>query len=129
MTTTRPPEPPHEALERLFHEPARLAEMSHLCAAPDGLPFTTLRDACRLTDGNLNRHLKALREAGVVSVRKAFVRERPVTTVLATARGAERFGEYLDALAAVLREARRALPAERPAPAAASLAAGRRVPV
>lgn len=49
-----------DPLERIFHEPNRLAVMSHLAAAAQGLTFPALRDACGLTDGNLNRHLKAL---------------------------------------------------------------------
>ena len=49
-------EPATNALERIFHEPNRLAIMSTLCAADEGLAFTDLRDACGLTDGNLNRH-------------------------------------------------------------------------
>ena len=56
----KPAHDPANALERLFHEPNRLAILSALCTARNGISFTDLRDACRLTDGNLNRHLKAL---------------------------------------------------------------------
>lgn len=126
--TTPVPENPHEQLERLFHEPARLAVMSHLCAADEGLVFTALRDACRLTDGNLNRHLKVLQDAGAVRIRKAFIDAKPVTTVLATAGGTARFGEYLVALSHVLDDARRALPTTRPATAHVPSAAARRLP-
>ncbi len=102
--------PAHDpaSLERLFHEPNRLAILSALCAARDGLTFTELRDACRLTDGNLNRHLKALEEDGVVRIRKAFVDAKPRTTVSLTRDGLARFSLYLDALAAVLQDAKRA---------------------
>jgi DNA-binding transcriptional ArsR family regulator len=104
--------PPFEALERLFHEPNRLAIVSELCGAEGGVPFTDLRDACRLTDGNLNRHLRALEEAGIVRVAKRFVDRRPLTTAALTPRGLARFSEYLDALSDVLRAARAALPGE-----------------
>lgn len=102
----------HEALERLFHEPNRLAIMSTLCAERAGLSFTALREACRLTDGNLNRHLKALEEAGAVRVQKKFVDGKPQTSVRLSALGLRRFAEYLEALHHVLRQAKDALATE-----------------
>lgn len=103
------------ALERLFHEPSRLAILSALCAARDGLSFTELRDACRLTDGNLSRHLKALEEEEVVRISKAFVGDKPRTTVALTRNGLARFSLYLDTLAAVLQDAKRAAQQEHAA--------------
>ncbi len=105
---------PYEALERIFHEPNRLAIMSALCAAPGraGLTFNELKAACALTDGNLNRHLKALEDAGAVRIEKAFVRAKPRTTIRLSARGLDRFSEYLAALDEVLVKARQALPHE-----------------
>lgn len=103
----------YDALERVFHEPSRLAIMSALCAASAGMTFPDLRDACRLTDGNLNRHLKVLDEAGVVRIRKEFVDAKPRTTVELSERGLKRFNEYLSALNEVLELARQALPVER----------------
>jgi DNA-binding transcriptional ArsR family regulator len=103
---------PYEALERIFHEPNRLAIMSALCAADEGLPFTELRDACGLTDGNLNRHLKVLDAAGVLRVKKVFVDAKPRTTVALSKKGLRRFSEYLEALNAVLVAAQAAMPAE-----------------
>jgi DNA-binding transcriptional ArsR family regulator len=118
MTTDRTPADgatDFDALERLFHEPNRLAIMSALCAADGGLTFNELKDACVLTDGNLNRHLKALEEAGAVRVEKTFVGVKPRTTVFLSDRGLTRFREYLDALEAVLDRARRTLPERRKA--------------
>ncbi len=103
-----------EALEKIFHEPNRLAIMSALCAADNGLTFNELKETCRLTDGNLNRHLKVLEESGAVRIRKRFVDSKPRTTVTLSKRGIDRFGEYLEALAGVLERARAALPAEQP---------------
>ncbi|MFZ4395874.1 MAG: transcriptional regulator [Kiritimatiellia bacterium] len=99
---------PAGALERLFHEPNRLAILSALCTARDGLAFTELRDTCHLTDGNLNRHLKALEEEGIVRVQKAFLNDKPRTTVSLTRGGLARFHQYLEKLEVVLQEARRA---------------------
>lgn len=112
------------SLERIFHEPARLAIMSVLCAAGDeGCTFNALKSDCQLTDGNLNRHLNVLEESGVIRVRKAFVEAKPRTTVHLSKAGVERFQEYLDALNEVLLVARRALPVEKPAGALPGLGA------
>lgn len=102
-----------DSLERIFHEPNRMAILSVLCAARGGLPFTELRDRCGLTDGNLNRHVKTLEEAGIVRCTKAFVDGKPRTTVTMTTSGTKRFQAYLDALGAVLKLAQAAMEAER----------------
>ena len=104
---------PYEALEKIFHEPNRLAIMSALCAADSGLSFNQLKSECALTDGNLNRHLKALDEAGAIRIEKAFVDAKPRTTVFLSKKGLESFSAYLDALSEVLKKARRAMPVER----------------
>jgi DNA-binding transcriptional ArsR family regulator len=109
----------YDALERIFHEPNRLAIMSALCgAARQGLTFGALKDTCRLTDGNLNRHLKVLEQAEAVRIEKAFVDNKPRTTVYLSGTGLKRFNEYLAALAAVLKQAQQAMPAVKPATAA-----------
>jgi DNA-binding transcriptional ArsR family regulator len=103
----------YEALERIFHEPNRLAIMSALCAANnEGLSFNELKEQCDLTDGNLNRHLKVLEEAGAVAIEKSFVDAKPRTTVSFSRDGLDRFSEYLAALSEVLQKAKKALPVE-----------------
>lgn len=103
-----------DILEKIFHEPNRLAIMSSLCTAEGSqLTFTDIKVRCNLTDGNLNRHLKVLEEAGAVIIRKAFVDNKPRTTVKLSKEGLERFSEYLEALSGVLKKARRALVKEK----------------
>ena len=102
-----------DALERTFHEPGRLAIMSMLCAAEKGLTFPDLRNACSLTDGNLNRHLKVLEEAGAVKLEKSFVGVKPRTLARVTRRGLDQFQSYLRALEDVLKTAQRAVAPER----------------
>lgn len=104
---------PYEALERIFHEPNRLAIMSAVCAADKGRTFNELKEACGLTDGNLNRHLKVLEEAGAIIIQKTFVKSKPRTTIKLSPAGLKRFNEYLSALNEVLENARRALPATK----------------
>lgn len=102
-----------DALDRVFHEPSRMAILSVLCASRGGLPFTELRDRCGRTDGNLSRHLKTLEEEGVVRCTKAFVDGKPRTTVSMMASGTKRFQAYLDALTEALKQAKDALATEQ----------------
>lgn len=106
---------PFQALEKIFHEPNRLAIMSALCVASNGMSFSKLKSECNLTDGNLNRHLKVLKESKVVRLEKKFVDDKPRTTVFITTKGLDRFNEYLDALADVMKQAREALPKQQTA--------------
>lgn len=103
----------YEALEKIFHEPNRLAIMSAVCAADKGLTFNEVKEACNLTDGNLNRHLKVLEEAKAVRIEKKFVDAKPRTTILMTATGLDRFNEYLEALSEVLKKARASIAEEK----------------
>ena len=96
---------PYDALQRIFHEPHRLAIMSSLCALTQGESFTELKRDCGLTDGNLSRHLRAMEAAGVITITKTFVGRRPRTTIIVTDEGRETFLDYLDALEAVLNRA------------------------
>ena len=113
---------PFDALEKIFHEPNRLAIMSTLCVADRGIPFSDLKAVCQLTDGNLNRHLKVLEEEGAIRMDKSFVQLRPRTTIYLTKTGFKRFSEYLKALTTVLEQARQAAGAGALKPVRAVLA-------
>jgi DNA-binding transcriptional ArsR family regulator len=94
-----------EILERLFHDPTRLAILSTLLESPDEGSFTGLKNACGLTDGNLQSHLRALEAAGVVTLTKEIFNDRARTRVEITEAGRIRFLEYLEALETALRRA------------------------
>ena len=96
---------PYEELERVFHEPNRLAIVTEVSGHVSGVVFSELRDRCGLTDGNLSRHLAALEKAGVVRIEKSFVGAKPRTTVFLTDEGRESFLSYLAALSEVLKSA------------------------
>lgn len=113
MNTNESGNNPYDALEKIFHEPNRLAIMSTLCAADRRLSFGDLKSACNLTDGNLNRHLKVLEEAGAIGIHKSFAGSKPRTMVFLSKDGWDRFNEYLAALEEVLVKARDAV-AEEP---------------
>jgi predicted ArsR family transcriptional regulator len=95
----------YAGLDRVIHEKARLGIMTSLVARPDGLAFTDLKELCELTDGNLNRHLEVLREAGLVVMEREHGRGRPRTLVQMTRVGRSRFLEYLAELERVVSEA------------------------
>jgi predicted ArsR family transcriptional regulator len=99
---------PYQRLERLFHEPARLAILALLVHEPAGIGFTELKDRLDLTFGNLDRHLKALVEAEVVEIEKRSGRGRPQTIARLGDAGRAQFLAYLDSLEQVLRAASQA---------------------
>lgn len=96
----------YPGLERIFHERGRLAICTCLIAYPNGLIFTELASACGLTDGNLNRHLHALAELGVITVGKKRGPTRMLTIYRITKRGQRRFLTYVHELEAVVRRVR-----------------------
>jgi len=98
----------YDGLDRVLHEKARLGILTSLATRPEGLLFGDLRRLCALTDGNLNRHLEVLQEAGLVEVWKRFEGKRPQTLVRLSAEGRRRFLEYLGELEKVLKDAKKA---------------------
>ena len=96
---------PFLQLDRVIHEKGRLAIMSMLAASPE-LSFTELRDALAMTDGNLTTHIRALQEAGYVSVAKSYQNRRPLTTCSLTAPGCKAFAEYINLLEQIIRQTR-----------------------
>src|SRR5947207_1885121 len=88
----------YEGLEPVMHEKARLGMLTSLMAHPGGLLFGELKELCSLTDGNLNRHLKVLQEAGLVEVWKGTKRNRPQTLCRITSEVRKRFLVYIETL-------------------------------
>src|SRR6185295_9152040 len=95
----------YEGLDRAIHEKARLGILTSLVAHPEGLLFGDLKELCSLTDGNLNRHLAVLEEAGLVTASRNTQRGRPQTIVTMTTAGRRRFQDYLNVLEQVLADA------------------------
>lgn len=96
---------PFLQLDRVIHEKGRLPIVSMLAATPE-LSFTEIRDALKMTDGNLSVHLRTLQEAGYVAVTKSYQNRRPLTTCALTAAGREAFRHYVDLLEAIVAQAR-----------------------
>lgn len=75
-------------LDKLIHEPARLAIMTALSACQSA-DFTFLQQLTGLTKGNLSSHLSKLEEGALVTIEKRFVGKTPNTLVSLTPAGKE----------------------------------------
>ena len=104
----------YEGLDRAIHERARLGILTSLVAHPKGLVFGDLKQMCGLTDGNLSRHLNVLEEEAIIELVKSFPNNRPQTLCRITARGRQRYLDYLQVLEQVVRDAGAAMEAADP---------------
>lgn len=95
----------YEGLDRVLHERARLGILASLAASAGGLLFNDLKQLCALTDGNLNRHLNVLSDAGLVEVWKGGSGPRSQTLYRLTPDGRTRFAEYITVLERVIADA------------------------
>ncbi|MGB7538067.1 MAG: transcriptional regulator [Anaerolineales bacterium] len=93
-------------LDRLIHEPARLAILTALasCKSAD---FLFLQRLTGLSGGNLSSHVAKLEEAGLVNVEKQFIDKRPNTRIEISDQGRRAVREHwkkLDQLGEKARE-------------------------
>ena len=80
-------------LNRLVHEPSRLAILTALSAC-DKADFLFLANITGLTKGNLSSHLSKLADAGLVEIEKKFEGKTPVTYARLTLEGKDALKEY-----------------------------------
>jgi DNA-binding MarR family transcriptional regulator len=90
---------PHPAvgLDDVIHQRVRLGVLVMLAEIRE-CAFSTLRDQLRLTDGNLNRHVQVLVDAGHVTVHKGYEGNRPRTWLRLTRNGRRALRAELHAL-------------------------------
>ena len=86
LTNMHPPFEELSTLDRLVHEPARLAILTALAACRIA-DFLYLLSLTGLTKGNLSRHLSKLEQAGLIAVDKSFRGKIPQTHIHLTAEG------------------------------------------
>lgn len=84
-------------LDRLIHEPGRLAILTVLSSVKDA-DFVFLQRTTGLTKGNLSSHLTKLEEAGLVEIQKRFVGKKPNTNVALTSVGRQRIARHWEQL-------------------------------
>jgi DNA-binding transcriptional ArsR family regulator len=90
MSENRPSFP---EVDRVIHEPARLAILTVLSAC-ECADFTFLQSATGLSKGNLSVQLTRLDEAGLIFIDKTLYRKTTRTTVGLTSFGKQQLNEY-----------------------------------
>lgn len=92
---------PTVGLDDTVHQRTRLGVLA-LLRSGVAIEFGALRKALELTDGNLNRHLKVLHEAGLVNSERSTGGGRPKTWVTITDSGKKGLDAELTALRALI---------------------------
>lgn len=92
-------------LDKLLHEPARLAIMTALsnCESAD---FTFLQNLTGLSKGNLSAHLSKLEDGNLVVILKSFVGKVPNTNISLTDEGAQAIEAHWNKLNSLQKKAR-----------------------
>lgn len=80
-------------LDRMVHEPARLAILTVLASA-GAVEFKFVETVTHLSKGNLNSHATKLEAAGYITVEKKFRGKTPVTTYRITTTGQTALAAY-----------------------------------
>lgn len=81
------------ALNRLVHDPSRLAILTALSAC-EKADFTFLLNITGLTKGNLSSHLSKLERGGLVTIQKAFEGRHPITYAMLSLEGRDALREH-----------------------------------
>jgi len=80
-------------LDRLIHEPSRLAILAVLSAC-ESADFAYLLNETGLSKGNLSAHLSKLEEGGYIAIIKGFRGKYPSTNCMLTPTGRQAFNVY-----------------------------------
>ncbi|HET8900801.1 MAG TPA: transcriptional regulator [Holophagaceae bacterium] len=88
-------------LDRMVHEPARLAILTVLSAAEE-VEFLFLLKVTGLSKGNLSAQTQKLEAAGFLKTRKAFRGRVPVTSFKLTTEGKKALAAYRAQMRALL---------------------------
>ena len=92
-------------INKAFDHRIRLGIMSVLMVN-EWMDFTALKELLDVTDGNLASHIKALEQEEFITVSKQFIGKKPNTRYAATEKGKNAFSQHLNALEALIRQAR-----------------------
>lgn len=94
-------------LDKVIHEKARLLVLTYLASSDSPeTAFTELRDALKLTAGNLSIQLKTLESVGYISITKSFRDNKPYTGIRLSVDGRKALDSYLGTLETILAMAR-----------------------
>jgi predicted ArsR family transcriptional regulator len=93
----------HNSINRVVHEPVRLAILKILTSAKEA-DFNFLLTALGVTKGNLATHINKLETTGLVEVKKEFRGKVPHTSYRITRTGRNQFQKYWDNMKALAPE-------------------------
>lgn len=90
-------------VDRIIHEPARLAIMALLSGAEEA-DFIFLMRETGLTKGNLSSHLGKLEDAAYIEIEKKFRAKIPLTVLRITPKGRAALRTYRKLMNGLLRD-------------------------
>jgi len=93
----------HNNINRVVHEPVRLAILKILTSAKE-VDFNFLLTTLGVTKGNLATHTNTLESAGLIEVKKEFRGKIPHTSYRITKTGRRQFQKYWENLQALAPE-------------------------
>lgn len=96
-------EHPTNGLNETVHQRHRLGILT-ITAEAKRAEFGYLREALKLTAGNLSRHLTVLENAGLIEVEKGYQGRRPRTWVSITRNGRKALAAEMEALTQLLHQ-------------------------
>ncbi len=93
----------HNSINRVVHEPVRLAILKILTSAKEA-DFNFLLTTLGVTKGNLATHINKLESTGLIEVKKQFRGRIPNTSYRVTRTGRNQFQKYWDNMRALAPE-------------------------
>ena len=87
--------------DEIVHAPNRL-QICAILSAVDSADFATMREALRVADSVLSKHIRVLHEAGYVDVHKTACAGRVRTSVSLTSAGRTAYAGHVAALQAIV---------------------------
>jgi DNA-binding HxlR family transcriptional regulator len=92
----------YQQIDDLIHSRIRLSIIA-LLASCEEASFVFIREKTGATDGNLSVQLQKLEEAGLITVKKEFVRRKPLSTYSITEKGRDAFRNYVKKIESLLK--------------------------
>ena len=90
----------HNNINRVVHEPVRLAILKILTSAKE-VDFNFLLTTLGVTKGNLATHINKLESTGLIEVKKQFRGKIPHTSYRVTRTGRQQFQKYWENMKAL----------------------------
>lgn len=90
----------HNSINRVVHEPVRLAILKILTSAKE-VDFNFLLTTLGVTKGNLATHINKLESTGLIEVKKQFRGRIPHTSYRVTRTGRQQFQKYWENMKAL----------------------------